>query len=642
MELPIGADVVCRDGEAGRLKYVAVDPVTNTITDLIVEHGVVLKRDFVVPVRWVDRSDAHQIMLNAQIADLALLPEYREVEFMQPDPTYRPVSGHRVEDTRVWLSPYVELGGGRPWLIGRVRLGISDEDAVLVRRGVPVVADDGSTLGRIHHLVADEQEHKVSHLVVRSGDLFHREYRMVSTDQVAAISEAGVRLKIDADEVARLPVYTPPASDTELQARTEQALARDESTAGAPLNVGVEDGLVQLRGVVAEPRARAAQRLAESVRGVLGVIDETTRPPTPALVIGSPVHALDGRAGTLEKVVVDPHARCVTHLIVGKGWPGALWPKEQRVAPVQAIERVDADGIHLDATMAELEQLPAYREETFITPDPAWEPLAYYALADTLFWGGAYPGVAYPVIPGIEHITYAGVPEGAIVLRRGVDVACNDALVGTLDHMLIDPISGRMTQLVVEERGTGRKVIVPQDWIRELHEHAIVLHTWNPYRPGVPAYTPRRSDAELTAEVRKELAQNPGLEEAQVTVQGGVARLQGNVATVEAKAEADARARGVVGIVGVDNALTPDTALTGRITAALADDPAPALVPIEVSSVLGVVTLQGDVPTPEIRDQVERIVRRIQGVRMVINELEVRRPEPYVPPFIWPGALIEH
>ena len=122
-------------------------------------------------------------------------------------------------------------------------------------------------------------------------------------------------------------------------------------------------------------------------------------------------------------------------------------------------------------------------------------------MADTLFWGGLYPGVPYPVLPGIEHVTYTGVPEGAIVLRRGVDVLCNDAPVGTLDHLLIEPSGGRMTHLVVEERQTGRRVIVPQAWVREIHEAAIVLSTWNPYQRGVPAYTPPRGDAELaTAE----------------------------------------------------------------------------------------------------------------------------------------------
>ena len=64
-------------------------------------------------------------------------------------------------------------------------------------------------------------------------------------------------------------------------------------------------------------------------------------------------------------------------------------------------------------------------------------------------------------------------------------------------------------------------------------------------------------------------------------------------------------------------------------------------MPIEVIVLLGVVTLKGVVPTPEVREQAERIVRRIPGVRTVINDLEVRRPEPAAAPFIWPGALIE-
>ena len=151
MELPIGAAVVCQDGEAGRLKYVAIDPATNAITDLVVEQGALLKRNVVVPVQWVRTSDAQQIMLNAKIGDLQLLPEYRDVTFTQPDPTYRPVSGHRVEDTRIWVSPYVELGGGRPQLTARVRLGVH-EGTVLLRHGVTVHAADGSKVGHVHHL----------------------------------------------------------------------------------------------------------------------------------------------------------------------------------------------------------------------------------------------------------------------------------------------------------------------------------------------------------------------------------------------------------------------------------------------------------------------------------------------------------
>ncbi len=179
--------------------------------------------------------------------------------------------------------------------------------------------------------------------------------------------------------------------------------------------------------------------------------------------------------------------------------------------PIERVERVDADGIYLNASAAELNIEPVFREEAFITPDPDWEPLQVYPFADTLFWGGMYPGVPVPIVPTVAHRTYAGVPDDAIMLQRGADVLCNDALVGTLDHLLIDPQSGQMTHLVVEELRTGRRVIVPQEWVRELHQQAIVLHKWMPKRAGVPAYAAPKSDAQLTVDVQAALEANPEL-----------------------------------------------------------------------------------------------------------------------------------
>ncbi|WP_029214616.1 BON domain-containing protein [Kallotenue papyrolyticum] len=635
MQLTIGATVRCQNGEAGRLRYVVVDPHQGQITDLIVQHGRLLKHDVVVPIEWVDHSDEDQIMLKRPCADLDLLPEYREIEYRRPDPSVRPVSGHRPDEVRIWLGPYAAIGGGRPWFVDRVRLGLDEDHAVLIRRGQPVLDRNGVKVGRIHHLVANDQ-HRVTHLVVRVGDLLRPAYRLVPLDQVAAIEDDGVRLKLEAAALDQLPRYTPPASDAELEARAQQALEQDAHTAGSGLHVCVEDGVAHLQGQVSARVAGAAQRILERMRGILGVIDETTRPPLPRLEIGMPVLARDGRYGSLEKIVVDPHARRVTHLVVGKGWLA----QQQRVVPIDAVEYVDEQGIHLDVSSEELNRLPVFQEEAFLRPDPTWEPLETIPAADTLFWGGPYPGVPAPVMPVVEHVTYSGVPSGAIMLRRGADVLCNDAPVGSLDHVLIDPRSGRMTHLIVEELRSGRRVIVPIDWVRELHEQVIVLHTWNPHQRGVPSYTPTRSDAELAAHVRSALEAHPDLAGVEVRVEGSVAQLSGNVASVAAKAEADAIARAVPGIVDVRNALMPDTALTARITAALADDPVTALAPIEVISLLGVVTLQGRVPTPAIRERAEQIARSIPGVRTVINALEVRQPDE-TDWYVWPGALIE-
>ncbi len=146
MLLPIGATIRCRDGEAGRLKYVVIDPDDGQVTHLIVERGMLLRRDIVVPAAWVEQSSEHEIMLNATVAELNAQPEYREIDFIEPDPSYRPISGHRVEETRVRVDPYSAVGGGKPWILQHVRLGVN-EDQVVLQRGLPVYDRDGRTIG---------------------------------------------------------------------------------------------------------------------------------------------------------------------------------------------------------------------------------------------------------------------------------------------------------------------------------------------------------------------------------------------------------------------------------------------------------------------------------------------------------------
>ena len=105
-DFKIGAPVLAAEGKVGRLKYVVVDPDAEVVTHLVVERGLLVRHDIVVPVGWVEQADAQGIRLHAKLDELETLPEFREVEFWAPDPTARPVSGHLPADTRIWISPY--------------------------------------------------------------------------------------------------------------------------------------------------------------------------------------------------------------------------------------------------------------------------------------------------------------------------------------------------------------------------------------------------------------------------------------------------------------------------------------------------------------------------------------------------------
>ena len=195
MLLPIGATIRCRDGEAGKLKYVVLDPENGQVTHLIGERGILPRRDIVVPASWVEQSSESEIVLNATTEELDALPDYDELDFIDPDLDYKPLGGYRRTETRFWRSPYHSVGGGNAWLVRFVRLGFHD-DEVLLQRGLPVLTQDEQTVGTVDHLVVDPITHLVTHFVVRRGWLWNRKLHIVPLERVSSVSEAGVRLNM--------------------------------------------------------------------------------------------------------------------------------------------------------------------------------------------------------------------------------------------------------------------------------------------------------------------------------------------------------------------------------------------------------------------------------------------------------------
>jgi osmotically-inducible protein OsmY len=633
-DFKIGAPVLTDEGEVGRLKYVVVDPRAEIVTDLVVERGRLLRREIVVPVGWVEHADAQGIRLHAKMADLEGLPEFREVEYWAPDPTARPISGHPPADTRIRISPYGDIPTPpSTWVLHRVRLGIGEED-ILIRRGLPVYSGDGDRVATVDHLLADPETHRVTHLVIHRGRWFSRgDDYFVSIDDVTSASEYGIRLRLRRDEIDQLARYQPAATDAEIQAQVARSLETQPETRGKGIGVEVERGLVQLLGEASEAVAQAATHLARWVRGVIGVEDRTTRPGEPAFRIGAPVFALDGRAGHLSKVVIDPNTRRVTHLVIHRG----MLLDEDRVVPVELVERATPEGIFLHLTSREVARQPRYREERFISPPPGWEPPPEYTAADVRFWGLPYGGVTPPIQPVVEHTIRHGIPERTIVLERSTEVRTRDEATGEIDHLLVDPLRQELTHLVVRfEDQPQQPVIVPFEWVEDLGDGYVLLKCTREDLRQLQPYTPPHSDSELAAAVTAALQRQGGeaLKHVQVEVDRGVILLYGTTPTVADKAKAEEIARSVHGVIAVRNALVANTTIAARVSAALAEDPRTALAPIDVSSSGSTVTLIGQVPSGEVRQAAEQIARAVPGVAMVINALEVRPHDMEVAPMV--------
>jgi PRC-barrel domain len=228
-------------------------------------------------------------------------------------------------------------------------------------------------------------------------------------------------------------------------------------------------------------------------------MNATTTPYT----IGDKVVCSDGDCGDLTRVIIDPVARTLTHLVVQPGQE----PEASRLVPV-ALVNPDADyhGITLRCdtttfanleTAEETEFLPAGSDELgYMAGQTSWLP--YYPLgggmaAATI--GGADTIDAHGA-PQPQLVSYERVPLGEVQIRRGEPVHAADGDIGQVRGLVVDPQDNQVTHVLLEEghlwgkkevaipigavTGTadGLELNLTKDAIRDLPAVEIGHHDW--------------------------------------------------------------------------------------------------------------------------------------------------------------------
>jgi osmotically-inducible protein OsmY len=142
------------------------------------------------------------------------------------------------------------------------------------------------------------------------------------------------------------------------------------------------------------------------------------------------------------------------------------------------------------------------------------------------------------------------------------------------------------------------------------------------------------SDLAIQKDVMAELEYEPRLDAANigVAVHGGAVTLSGHVASLGEKAAAEAAARRVRGVrsvvehleVRLAGELAADEDIAARAADVLSWTAFPRSNPVKISVSDGWVTLSGQVDWDHERQEAERAVRRLVGVRGLVNQLSVR------------------
>jgi len=173
---------------------------------------------------------------------------------------------------------------------------------------------------------------------------------------------------------------------------------------------------------------------------------------TAEYTIGSDVSCSDGVCGELKRVIVDPVAKALTHLVVdpkhGSG--------EGRLVPVDLVASA-GEEIRLRCATAEFDALEPAEENQFLPG--ASGPWGYGEgqIVSWPYYGLGMGGMGMGGMglgnmnAGPQVITRDRVPVGEVEVRRGEHVHATDGDIGRVQGLVVDPADHHVTHVLLDE-----------------------------------------------------------------------------------------------------------------------------------------------------------------------------------------------
>jgi len=185
---------------------------------------------------------------------------------------------------------------------------------------------------------------------------------------------------------------------------------------------------------------------------------------TTPLTIGADAACTDGACGKVIRLVVDPRARTVTHLVVNDR------QLHGRLVPLDLVDvDVTTGQIRLSCASAQLEKLhPADVTVSLLNndadPENRNDQLFLYSLGRVLL--------------DPPSATYNTLPSGEVAVRGGDHVHAADGTIGQIQGLVIDPDSRHVTHVLLQEGHVlGRKVVaIPIGAVTGVNQNGIQLN----------------------------------------------------------------------------------------------------------------------------------------------------------------------
>lgn len=173
------------------------------------------------------------------------------------------------------------------------------------------------------------------------------------------------------------------------------------------------------------------------------------------------VTADEQEVGRVERLVMEPRTKEVTHIVVHGGH---LFP-DDKVVPVRLIESANEQRVRLREAVGDPKALPPFQAQPRAGSSGEQRPAG--TLADPFG----------PTATGVEVEMKLNIPDEAVVVSAGTRVvSADDKQVGTLEQVLTEPQADRATHFVVSEGlPLKSRKLLPAAWVGSILDDEIYL-----------------------------------------------------------------------------------------------------------------------------------------------------------------------
>lgn len=182
------------------------------------------------------------------------------------------------------------------------------------------------------------------------------------------------------------------------------------------------------------------------------------------LRLGMPVHALDGEAGKISKIITDPESRQATYLAVKTG---RLLSRKEVVIPVSLVSKASAEAVFLKITREALADYPVY--EVTVVKGQYQKP-QYFPRGLTI------PAYYLPDNRGYMVLRQRSVPEQSIAVEKGMQVRdCNGQQAGEVEGVILDQAKRQGKYIVFRRDHSSPLQLIPADLIQNISSAEVKL-----------------------------------------------------------------------------------------------------------------------------------------------------------------------